>query len=50
MSFMAGRMTGLRNAKKNCILHLSKDRNNGVSKMSVPDTPYMLAGKTASSA
>jgi hypothetical protein len=49
--FTAGRRSGLQNAKKNCILHLSTDRNTGAhNKMLVPDTPYMLALKTASSA
>jgi len=40
----------LRNAKKNCILHLSRDRNTGGHKIPLPDTPYMLALNTASSA
>jgi len=31
-------------------LHVSRDRNTGGSKMPAPDTPYMLASKTASSA
>jgi hypothetical protein len=48
---VGGRFNGLQNAKKNCILHLSTDRNTGGhNKMQVPDTPYMLALKTASSA
>jgi hypothetical protein len=46
----AGRQYGLQNAKKNCILYISRDKNTGGHETPVPDTPYILASKTASSA
>jgi hypothetical protein len=50
MSFLTERQNGLQSGKKNCILHLLKDRNTGGHTTPLPDTPYMLALKTASSA
>jgi hypothetical protein len=50
MYFSAGRNYGLRYAKKNCILQKLTDRSIGRLKPLTPDTPYMLAVKTASSA
>ena len=49
VSIGAEQQNSLQNAKKNCILHLSTDRNIGAQKAPLSDTPYMTAVKTASS-
>ena len=48
--FSTGWEYGLRNTEKNCILQELTDRSIGRLKLSIPDTPYMLTRKTASSA
>jgi hypothetical protein len=50
MFLITERLIGLQNGKKNCILHLLTGRNIGGPETLFPDTPYKLAGKTASSA
>jgi hypothetical protein len=48
--FFGRRSYDLQNAEINCILQEAIDRRIGRLRPPTPDTPYMLASKTASSA